>query len=405
MSNMQIIIQLIISFLLAIAVSLYATRIVVHVVNKLNLFDRPNERSSAEKPVPTLGGIAIFFSFIFASSLGMSGYGFPEMIYILTALLLIFFVGLKDDIVTLSPYKKLTAQIAAASILILLGDIRFTNLHGLFGIGGIGMIPSFLITTFTMVVIINAFNLMDGIDGLASGLSMMAALIFGGWFFISGHFGYAILSFSLVGALAGFFYYNVYGKQYKIFMGDTGSLVLGTIMSILVIRFNELNIDQAQPYAIESVPAISFAILAYPLFDTIRVMAIRMVHHQSPFRADKNHLHHRLLALGFSHRAATYTIIGTNVAFICLIYAMHNLGILRISFYMFMLGSLLFVIPAYFLKKNKLINADDPVQQLLIPEFTDEKKKRRRYVSRTKKEVPDLQSLRHQSFFQKFNLW
>ena len=223
---------------MALGVSLYVVRIVVHAVSKLGLFDNPNARSSAEKPTPTLGGIAIFFSFIFAATIGLYGIVFPEWPYILVALMVIFFVGLKDDIVTLSPLKKIIAQIIAGCILIFLANIRFTNLHGLFGITEIGLIPSILITISTIIVVVNAFNLMDGIDGLASGLSILVSMIFGSWFFLSGHYEYAIISFSLMAAVAGFFYFNVYGKEYKIFMGDTGSLLLGTIVSILVIRFN-----------------------------------------------------------------------------------------------------------------------------------------------------------------------
>ncbi|MEI6679460.1 MAG: MraY family glycosyltransferase [Mariniphaga sp.] len=399
------ILQLLVSFILALGISLYAVPIVIRVVRKLRLFDNPNERSAAERPIPTLGGIAIFVSFIFASTIGLRGYEFPEMIYIVTAILLMFFVGLKDDIVTLSAGKKLMAQILTAGIIIFFAKVRFTNLHGFLGIGEIGMIFSVILTGFVIIVLINSFNLMDGIDGLAGGLTMLAALVFGTWFFISGHFEYAILSVSLIGAIGGFFYFNVYGDKNRIFMGDTGSLVLGTIMSIIVIRFNEFNIDQTQAYAIASTPAVSFGILLYPLADTVRVMIIRILHRKSPFTADKNHLHHRLLALGFSHKRATYTIVFTNLIFMLSIIAMQHFGILELMFFILGVGSILFMIPAYMLQRKNLIQKDDPHQQLLIPGQAYEILKAKRYSLKVAQRSTPLRLTTLQEFFQKLNLW
>ena len=291
----------------------------------------------------------------------------PEFVYIMIAVLLMFFVGLKDDILTIPARKKLIAQFITAGMIISFAKIRFTDLHGFLGIGEIGMVPGVILTFFAIIVIINAFNLMDGIDGLCAGLSMLAATAFGSWFFISGHFNYAILSFSLVGGILGFFYYNVYGKKNRIFMGDTGSLVLGTIMSVIVIQFNEFNIDQTQLFAIASAPAVSFGILIYPLIDTLRVFTIRLLQFKSPFVADKNHLHHRMLTLGFSHRKATYTIMAMNFIFILLVFALRNLGIIQVMGFIFVFGGILFMLPAYFIQKRKLIKKRDHQQQLLFP--------------------------------------
>ena len=402
---MQILPYLITSFILALGISLYAVPIVIRVAHALKLMDNPNERSAAENPIPTLGGIAIFLSFVFASTVGLSGDEMPEFIYILTAVILMFFVGLKDDILCLSPWKKLTSQIIAASIIIFLAKIRFTNLHGFLGIGEIGIIPGVILTFFVIIVIINAFNLMDGIDGLAAGLSMLASTAFGAWFFISGHYDYAVLSVSLIGAIAGFFYFNVYGKRFKIFMGDTGSLVLGTIMSIIVIRFNEFNIDQTQPFALASAPAISFGILIYPLVDTIRVFIIRALQFKSPFVADKNHLHHRLLTLGFSHKKATYTIVFTNILFILCIVSLKHLGMVKLMGFIIVTSGLLFMIPAYFIHKRKLINKNDPHQQLLIPGSSYKLLKYNRYTSKVAQRKSPIRGVKLQTFLQKLNLW
>jgi len=402
---MQNLPYLITSFLLAIGISLYAVPIVIRVAHSLKLMDNPNERSAAKSPIPTLGGIAIFISFVFASTVGMSGDELPEMIYILSAVILMFFVGLKDDILMLSPWKKLVAQLITSSIIVFLAKIRFTNLHGFLGIGDIGMIPSVLLTFFVIIVIINAFNLMDGIDGLAAGLSMLAGIVFGGWFFISGHHDYAIMSIALVGATAGFFYYNLYGKKNKIFMGDTGSLVLGTLMAIIVIRFNEFNIDQTQPFAIASAPAVSFGILIYPLIDTIRVFIIRMLQFKSPFTADKNHLHHRLLTLGFSHKRATYTIISLNILFIIPVFALQHIGIIPLMGFIIISSGVLFMTPAFFIYRRHLIKKNDPHQQLLMPGMTYEILRNRKYALKVSQHETRKQGVKLQTFFQKLNLW
>jgi len=390
---------------MALGISLYAVPIVIRVAHSLKLMDNPNERSAAKRPIPTLGGIAIFLSFVFASTVGLSGDELPELIYILIAVILMFFVGLKDDILSLSPWKKLTAQLIASGIIVFLAKIRFTNLHGFLGIEDIGMIPSVLLTFFVIIVIINAFNLMDGIDGLAAGLSMLVTLVFGSWFFISGHSDYAILSISLFGAIAGFFYYNLYGKKNKIFMGDTGSLVLGTIMAIFVIRFNEFNIDQTQPFSIASAPAVSFGILIYPLVDTIRVFIIRLLQFKSPFSADKNHLHHRLLTLGFSHKKATYTIIGVNSLFIISVIALQHLGIYFVMGFIAVIGSILFMTPAYFIQRKHLIKKNDPHQQLLIPGSTYELIRDRRDLLKVAQRRSSNRGIKLQTFLQKLNLW
>jgi UDP-N-acetylmuramyl pentapeptide phosphotransferase/UDP-N-acetylglucosamine-1-phosphate transferase len=333
----------------------------------LKMYDQPNGRSSATVAVPTLGGIAIFFSYIISATIGIDGNAFQGLTSIFVAVLLMFFIGMKDDILNISPYKKITAQLITAAILIFNAGIRFTNLHGFLGIQELNPFEGVLLTAFVMIVFINAYNLIDGIDGLAAGLGIFATIIFGTWFFLSGHFEYAILSFALTGALSGFFFYNVYGSKNKIFMGDTGSLVLGTIMSVIVIKFNEFNIDQSAAWSISSAPAVSFAILIYPLFDTMRVFTIRILNKRSPFSPDKNHLHHRLLAIGFSHKQATYIIISTSILVLIPVLMMQRIGIVQLMIFNLLLCSFLFTIPAIVIQKKKLIRNDDPHQQILFP--------------------------------------
>jgi UDP-N-acetylmuramyl pentapeptide phosphotransferase/UDP-N-acetylglucosamine-1-phosphate transferase len=365
---MRELIYVIASCLVALVISARTIPTVINVSRQLKLFAIPNGRSSTIYKVPTLGGIAIFLGFILGMTLTSDGFEIKGLPYITAAVMVMFFVGLKDDIVSLSAKKKLIAEIIVAGILIFLGQYRFTSLHGFMGIETIPYIPSVLLTAFVFIVFINAFNLIDGIDGLAAGLSIFAASVFGVWFFIAGHHEFAIVAFSLVGALTGFFFYNVYGTRNKIFMGDTGSLILGTIMAILVIQFNEFNLDRSAPYAIYASPAVSFSILIYPLMDTLRVFAIRIIQKKSPFTADKNHTHHRLLALGLNHHSATYLLLAVNALFTFVAFSLQSigLGIIWLMAFNFVVGSILLLLPSYILGTKKSIPVDDPYQKIII---------------------------------------
>ena len=241
---MQILSRLITTFVGAFAISLLAAPEIGKIVDKLSLSNQPVFRSINGKSIPALGGIAIFFSFVFVSTIGLFGNELPELSDIIAVTLLMFLVGLTDDILTLSAFKKFIVQLVAAFILIFQANIRLTNLHGLFGVDSIGRIPGIVVTVLTIMVIINVFNLKDGNNGLVSLLSMMITLVFGSWFAISGHSNYSVLAFSLFGAVTGFFIYPFINKQKKIFMGNTGSLFIGMLISVFLIRFMEFDIDQ-----------------------------------------------------------------------------------------------------------------------------------------------------------------
>jgi len=304
------------AFLIGFVIVFIVVPPILRVAHAKQLFEPFEERKIHTKIVPPLGGVAIFIGFILSTILATNGLSFDSLKYIIAAIILMFFIGLKDDLVNISARKKLVIQIFAALILITMGNIRFTNLHGILGTYDIGYITSTTVSLFSIVVIINAFNLIDGIDGLAAGISMVAATVFGVWFFIAGHFEFAIMSFALVGSLTCYFIYNVFGNKNKLFMGDTGSLIIGLILSIFVIEFNEFNIVKTTTFAIGSAPAVSFAILIVPLIDTLRVMTIRIKQRQSPFTADNNHIHHRLLSLYRSHLKVTIIIVSANVIII-----------------------------------------------------------------------------------------
>ena len=332
---------------------------ILRVARAKKLFEPFNKRKIHTNNVPSLGGIAIFIGLVLSTIIASDGYSFDGLKYIIASVILIFFMGLKDDLIMISVKNKIIVQIFATLMIITLGNVRITHFHGIFGIEEINYVTSILITLFTMVVIINAYNLIDGIDGLASGLAILAATVFGAWFFLAGQVEFSIMSFALVGSLAAFSLYNVFGHKNKLFMGDSGSLVVGLIISALVIKFNEFNIVKTIPFAVEAAPAVSFAVIIVPLIDTLRVMTIRIINKKSPFSADKNHIHHRMLELVPNHLKVTLIIVVAN-AFLIGIAILFNSIYFNVTFQfilIFILGILLSLIPSLLLKRVN-INKD-----------------------------------------------
>src|SRR5690242_529923 len=305
-------------------VTFLAIPIVLQVAEKKKLYDLPDERKLHTRPVASLGGVGIFAGFLLASLLSVQGYLNPEFQYFFAAALVIFFLGLKDDLLVLSATKKFIGQVIAASILIHLGGIRLDSMHGLFGFyqvpEGFGLALSYL----TIIVVINSFNLIDGVDGLSSSLGILTMLIFGTYFFIIGQQAYALMSFAMAGSLVAFLIFNHHPA--KIFMGDSGSLMIGLVNAILVIRFINVADSGSVPFPVVSVVAVGFAILIVPLLDTLRVFAIRIYNGRSPFTPDRNHVHHLLLDRGLSHAAVTFICVGINIGFVALAFLIKDLG-------------------------------------------------------------------------------
>jgi len=330
-------ITLLLTFVVSFLVTYWSIPSIIRVAKQKKFYDEPNSRKSHINQVPTLGGVAIFAGFTTAAGSFISYSLVPSLQYILVACIIIFFMGLKDDILAIAPLKKLAGQIAAALVLIIPGNICFTSLHGFFeihfwifnfeGISHIPYIAGIILTLFVIIVVINSLNLIDGIDGLAASVGMVASAFFGVWFFISGNTEYCLVSVAVFGTLLGFFRYNIFDGKNKIFMGDTGSLIVGLIMAVQVIWFNQQNIGYTSAFSIKSAPAVSFAVLIVPLYDTLRVFLIRMLRGRSPFSADKCHLHHCLLKLGCSHLQTTLIIVLANLFFITLALLLQNIGI------------------------------------------------------------------------------
>ena len=265
---MRILTGILFSFTMALAISSHLIPVLVRIFEKLKRSDQGLIRSSDRKVFSTLGGIAIFPGFIIASTLGLFGKELPEFSFIIIALMLIFFTGLKIDILTISPLKKMIAQLIVSMILVFLANVRFSNIQGLFGFGIIGIIYCSIITIIAIIIIVNAFIFIDGIDGLTSGLSLLVALIAGSRF-ATVDSGYAILSFSLAGSVAGLLFYNIYKKQNKIALGNSGVLFLGAIISVLLIKFEKINSYQNNLNALESASLIFQRILTLMIYIVI----------------------------------------------------------------------------------------------------------------------------------------
>ena len=293
--------------------------VVVRIAKAKGFVVRPNKRMSHTGEVPNIGGLNICFSFILTYLL-FEYNQLSQSQFFLIGLFAIMAVGFIDDVLVLTPLAKLLGETLAGIALIGFADMRITHLHGLFGIAEIGVIPSYLISLFVLIAIINAINLIDGIDGLASGLGILYCLFFAIYFWLVGDASWSILGICMIGALAVFFIYNVFGSREKIFMGDSGSLLLGYLLTAFVFRFCELNAYHEVPetFRMTAAPAVAICVLTVPIFDTIRVSLTRIKHHCSPFQPDKNHIHHLLLRTGLNHIQTTCVLLSVSVLFIAL---------------------------------------------------------------------------------------
>lgn len=305
-------------------IAFLAIPVVIQVADKKRLYDIPDERKLHTRLVASLGGVGIFGGFMLACLLSIQVFQYPEFQYFFAAAFIIFFLGLKDDLVILSASKKFIGQVLAASILIHLGDIRLTSMHGFLGVEEVPEAFSLALSYLTIIVVINSFNLIDGVDGLASSLGILTTLIFGLYFFAIDYQAYALMAFSLSGALVAFLIFNHHPA--RIFMGDSGSLMIGLVNAILVIKFINVAESPGVAVPVPAAVAVGFSILIVPLLDTLRVFSIRILKGRSPFSPDRNHVHHLLLDAGLGHAAVTFTCTLINITFVLGAWAGKSLG-------------------------------------------------------------------------------
>ena len=279
-----------------------------------NIVDNPDARKLQRTPVPVLGGVAVFFGVVIAIGCMSSVVDCSGLPVVIMAMMAMLYTGTMDDILSLSPGLRFVIEIVVVLLLIFVGGYCIDDFHGLWNIGRFSYWCAVPLTVVAAVGIINAINLVDGVNGLSSGYCIMACLIFGTLFFLAGEAPMTILAAVSVGALIPFFLHNVFGKTSKMFIGDGGTLVMGVVMSVFVIEILQ-NGSRAAAYVDPNVGLVPFtlAVLSVPVFDTLRVMSTRILKGTSPFRPDKTHLHHMFIDLGCSHVATTLAILGVNM--------------------------------------------------------------------------------------------
>ena len=324
---------------------------IIRISYKKQLMDVPGERSSHIDKVPTLGGVALFFGIVVSTSIFATDLG-VNYSFFLSAITILFFIGLMDDLLVVAPDKKLYGQLISTILIIFGSGIMINSFSGLFGIYEIPYWVGVILTLFVFVVLINAYNLIDGLDGLASGLGIVISLCFLYIFYRIFDYGIGILAISTIAVLMGFLRYNLSNK-FKIFVGATGSMVLGFILTFMAVRF--LYVSENSNLGIKTGPVLLLFIFVILVLDTITVFTIRILKGKHPLRPDKNHLHHQVLKLGFNHLQTSMFLVLINIIFVLVAYYFRNLEINKL-FLIFVILSFSFVFSLRYIVNKKLKN-------------------------------------------------
>lgn len=326
--------------------------VIIYISREKRLMATPGERNSHSKETPSLGGVGLFVAFslsliLFGMVFNLNQQDLIRLLSILGATIILLFLGVKDDLIILAPKQKFLGQLISSCIVIFMTDVRIYDFNGLLGIGELPYLVSVVFTLFVFILVINAYNLIDGIDGLAGSIAIIASLSFGVFFAVNDHYLLLLVSLVLIGALIGFLRYNLSDSR-KLFMGDSGSLFVGYLLAYQGISFLHLNASVNTMFSIDNAPLLLLAVLSFPLLDTLRVFAIRIKQKKSPFLADRNHIHHRLLDIGCSHKQATVAISLANLLVILVALALGSLDINLQLFLVVLTGIALYLTPFMF---------------------------------------------------------
>jgi UDP-GlcNAc:undecaprenyl-phosphate GlcNAc-1-phosphate transferase len=311
-------IQIIVFSIVAFLISLLLFPVIIKIFRQLKWFDTPGTHKIHSDFVPSMGGVSILVGMILALLMSLPLHQWIVMKYFFISVALMFLIGLRDDVLALSPRQKLFSQFLPVFVLVFLDNVTLESLYGLIDVGEFPTLLTYFISLFTVIIITNAYNLIDGIDGLAGSIGFITLLFFGGWFYLAGLPYMSLLALTLTGSLAAFLLFN--WQPSSIFMGDTGALTVGLVLSYFSVSFINHNyqLPEAHPVKFTATVSTGLCVMIIPVFDTLRVIVLRLRKSQSPFHADRNHLHHRLLARGLSHADAVKWLAGINVSFILL---------------------------------------------------------------------------------------
>jgi UDP-GlcNAc:undecaprenyl-phosphate/decaprenyl-phosphate GlcNAc-1-phosphate transferase len=306
----------------------YSIRKIIYISHKKHLFDEPSENRKIHlKSTPNLGGVAIFATMMLTIALFLPFGSIQRLNYLIAAAIILFVLGLIDDLVGINPTKKILAQLLVALLLTVLAGFRFTSFYGVLGVYEIPYAVSIAVSVLFILLLMNAFNLIDGINCLAGSLGLFTCLVFAWCFWKLDATGFFLVAIAMCGCLAAFLVYN--RTPAKIFMGDTGSLFLGfitAVFSIYLMEYTKVTAGTNSLPEFKSVPAIVFGLLIIPIFDTVRIFLLRLIKGKSPFHADRNHIHHRLIDLDLTHLQATGILLLVTVISVVLAFSLQRLG-------------------------------------------------------------------------------
>jgi UDP-N-acetylmuramyl pentapeptide phosphotransferase/UDP-N-acetylglucosamine-1-phosphate transferase len=292
--------------------------VLIKLLTQWKLFDSPGDHKIHQDFKPSLGGVAVMAGAMLTLLLGLPMNDWINNKYFFISLSLMFMIGLRDDILALTPKQKLYSQFLPVFLLVFLNNTTLNSTYGMIDLPEIPPVIIWIISAFTLIILTNAYNLIDGLDGLAGSIGVVVLATFGFWFFYAGNEAISLVAFCFAGALLAFLFFN--WQPSKIFMGDTGALMIGMLVSYLAILFINTNAQLAESSVAKMQGSIGSAIcvVIIPVFDTLRVIILRLRKLQSPFKADRNHLHHQFINLGFSHGRSVIFIVILNLFMIVL---------------------------------------------------------------------------------------
>jgi len=313
-------------FLASLIISMIAIPSIVKVAIGKGLYGIDRNKEGKDRKVPTLGGLAIFARVMVSLNFFSDGDVLPELLYINAAAIGLFFIGLKDDILVTAPWWKLVGQVLAALVICIPGRLLIQDPGSIIGLPPGGTAVEVIITVLVIITLMNGYNLIDGIDGLAAGIGILVSLILGIVFWRKGLYSWTLMSAAITGSLAGFTWYNVFSRRRKIYMRDTGSLFLGFLLSIMAVKtINSIN-PQGLISQIQAPLSFVVSVFFIPLFDIIRIIIVRIFQGHSPMRADRLHIHYRLVDMGLTHLQSTAILLCINLVMILIIAVFQGLG-------------------------------------------------------------------------------
>lgn len=353
------IIWLISAFILAFLIAQQTFPTILYVSKKKHLMDEPDSRSLHSNNTPTLGGIGIFLSLVVVMTFVGAMLNTKVLLLVMGGLTILFFLGLKDDLTVLSARSKFLGQLFAALLLIVFTDTRIIGFSKILDVDILPYWISIFFTLFVYILIINAYNLIDGVDGLAGSIALFISAVFSVLFYFSGALSLATISVALIGSLLAFLRLN-FSEKNKIFMGDTGSMIVGFLLAFFTISFISQSQTNIESEYFKGSPALALAMLFYPLMDTFRIFFIRIfLLKKSPFEADKNHIHHRFIQSGFTHIQTTVFIVLINLVIAIIAFNMLHLNLNSQIGLLLIYGSILYYVP--FLIKRGLNKQSDKI--------------------------------------------